>query len=93
MSEAPGSGGGCDTASRRVAITIHLLCHDLWFDRGLGRVMDHRVGVFDADSVSAALLFEQRHEIVVMFLVLPIALPFEQSSDGRQSNRAGLDHA
>src|SRR5208282_4671738 len=48
-----------------------LLGHNL---RLLGRLcgmVNHRVGVFDADAVGAGLLFEKSHERVVMFLVFP----------------------
>jgi hypothetical protein len=39
------------------------------------------------DDMSAGLLFEQAHEMVVMLLVLPVALSFEQSPTGMSSLR------
>ncbi len=55
-----------------------------WMALALRRVMNHRVGVFDAHTVAASLLFEDAHERVVVFLVFPNALPFEQGCDGGQ---------
>src|SRR5438552_263257 len=53
------------------------LGHNLRFLRGLRCVVDHRVGVFNANAVGTSLRPEQPHECVVVLLVLPIALPFE----------------
>src|ERR1039457_4951039 len=58
------------------------LRNDLRLLRRLRGVVNHRVGVFDPHAVSAALLFENAHERVVMFFVFPIALPFEQGGNG-----------
>ena len=54
---------------------MRCLRNDLRFLRGLRRVMNHRVGVFYTHTVSAALLFEDSHERVVVLFVFPIALP------------------
>src|SRR6266850_3390545 len=62
--------------------TVAGFSHHLGFLRGLRRFVNHGVGVFDATAVSPALLLENAHERVVMLLVLPIALPFEQSRNG-----------
>src|SRR5437667_10726220 len=70
-----------------------LLRHDLRLLRSLRRVMNHRVSVFHPDTVSAGLRSKQFHERVVVFLFRPVALPFEQSRDGRETHRAGLHHA
>ena len=53
----------------------------------------HGIGVLDTAAVSAALLFENAHERIVMFLAGPIALPLEQRSDGGEANGACLNHA
>src|SRR5579859_2714603 len=92
-----------NTAANRMRVFIYslreksglagLLRNNLRLLGGLGRVMHHGVGVFHAHAVSAGLRFEQAHEVVVMFLVLPITLPFEQSLDGCHAHRTGLHHA
>lgn len=56
-------------------------------------MVNHRVGVLHAHAVSAALLLEQIHQGVVMFLVLPVALELQKGSDGRQPRAARLDDA
>src|SRR5436190_5701770 len=53
------------------------LGHNLRFLSGLRCVVDHRVGVFNANAVGARLGSEEFHKRVVMLLVLPIALPFK----------------
>src|ERR1051326_6329677 len=70
-----------------------LLRNDLRFQRGLRRVMNHRVGVFHPNAVSSGLRSKQLHQRVVVLLFRPIALPFEQRRDGRETHRAGLHHA
>src|SRR5439155_9977955 len=70
-----------------------LLRHDLRLLRGLRRVMNHRVGVFHPNPVSAGLRSKQFHERVVVFPFRPVALPLEQSCNGRETHRAGLHHA
>src|SRR5712691_4053041 len=65
------SYGTLDALMERNACSMRFLRYDLWFLRGLRRVMHHRVGVLDTAAVSAGMLFEQTHERVVVFLVLP----------------------
>jgi len=72
---------------------MRFLRHDLRLLRGLRCVMNHRVGVFDADAVSAGLLLEQSHQRIVVILLCPITLPFEQRRDGREPNCARLHRA
>src|SRR2546421_5892584 len=73
--------------------SMRFLRHDLRFLRSLRRVMNHRVGVFHPDPVSAGLRSKQFHERVVAFLFRPVALPFEQSCNGSETHRAGMHHA
>ena len=82
-----------NSLGRQSQTLMRFLGNDLWFLCGLRGVMHHRIGVFDADPVSSRLLFEQAHEIVVVFLLGPIALPFEQGANGGQTHCAGLYHA
>ena len=70
---------------------MRFLRHDLRFLRGLRRVMHHRVGVFDASTISTGVLLQEAHKRVVMLLVFPVALPFEQRPDSRQPDCAGLN--
>jgi hypothetical protein len=42
--------------------------------------MHHRVRILDADAIGARILFEQAHQGIVMVMVLPVSLPFEQSA-------------
>src|SRR6266581_1586175 len=76
-----------------MSVAGNLLGHDLRLLSGLGSVVDHRVGVFNANTVGTSLRPEQPHECVVMLRVFPITLPFEQGSDGGQSYSACLNHA
>src|SRR5207247_6477260 len=76
-----------------VPITRYFGGHYLRLLRGLRRVMHHRVGVFDAAAVRASLLFEQSHERVVVLAVFPIALPFQQCANRRETHCTGLHHA
>src|SRR5437667_10668611 len=69
-----------------------LLRHDLRLLRSLRRVMNHRVSVFHPDTVSAGLRSKQFHERVVLFLFRPVALPFEQIFEGRETYRLGRHH-
>jgi hypothetical protein len=61
--------------------------------RRLGRFMHHRVSVFDSDPVSAPMLFEQVHQIVVVAAPCPIALKFENRWNGGQPDSPRLCHA
>ena len=68
------------------------LVNYLRFDGRLRCVVNHGVGVLNADTVSAALLLHQPHELVVMFLTGPIALPFQNCANRGDTNRPSLDH-
>src|ERR1700722_2283857 len=50
-------------------ISVCFLGHDLGLLGRLRGMVNHRVGVFDANAVGASLLFEQSHEGVVVFLI------------------------
>src|ERR1043166_5623317 len=80
------SATGCFTVPRA-------LFNDLRFLGGLRCLVDHGVGVFDTRSVGACLLLQKAHERVVVRVVSPVALPFEQSRNGCRSYCAGLHHA
>ena len=56
--------------------------NDLGNPRRLRRLVNHRIGVFDPAAVRTRVLLEQTHERVVMLLLDPVPLPFEQSGDG-----------
>lgn len=59
----------------------------------LGGLVDHRVRVLDTDSIGARLRLQERHEIVVMLAVLPVALPLEQGRDRGHTDGTSLNHA
>ena len=61
-----------------------IMLHHLRGHRRLGSVVNHRVGVFHAHAVGSALLLEQIHQGIVMFLVLPVALEFQNGGNSRQ---------
>src|SRR5947207_3149574 len=46
------------TLGALIRLSVRFLRYDLRFLRGLWRAMHHRVGVFDASTVSAGMLFE-----------------------------------
>src|SRR5437870_12939265 len=87
------SYGTLDALMKGNACSMRFLRHDLRLLRGLRRVVNHRVAVFHPDAVSAGLRSKQFHEHVVVFLFRPVALPFEQSCNGRETHCAGLHHA
>src|ERR1700730_2456575 len=60
-----------------IRISCGFLGHDLRHFGRLCSVVDHGVGVFNANAVSTSLRPEQAHECVVVLLVFPITLPFE----------------
>src|SRR5580698_8131105 len=68
------------------------LGHDLGDFGRLWSVVDHGVCVFNTNAVSTSLRPEQPHECVVVLLVFPITLPFEQGANRGQPHCAGLHH-
>src|SRR5690349_23175631 len=59
------SGDRSYAASRRVSVASGFLGHNLRFLSGLRCVVDHRVGVFNANAISACLGSEEFHKRVV----------------------------
>ena len=59
----------------------------------LGRVMNHRVGVFHTYAIGAGLLLNETHQIVVVLLLGPISLPFEEGWNRCQTDSTRLNHS
>src|SRR5271157_900460 len=58
-------------------MSVCLFGHNLRFLGGLRGMVNHGVGVFNANAISTSLRPEQPHKRVVVLPVFPIALPFE----------------
>src|SRR5262245_42219239 len=80
------------TARGRMPVAGNLLRNDLWNFSGLWRVVNHRVCVLNSNAIGASLRSQQVHKRIVVLPPCPVALPFEQSGNGRQTHCASLHH-
>jgi len=58
-----------------------------------GHLVDHSIGVLNADAVSTAVLLDQSHHLIIVLLLGPVALVLEEDLLPRDGDSAGLDHA